>query len=255
LALNGLRRGVDGAGYDHADKLHIVAAILRELDGYVVVPAAPLMAAQRALVNEEPNEAYHQLRTAADPVMSVALGNDGNHWKEWEQAERAKPFAIPEPIQSLVPRFPPQPLPVRQQAMDVPSKPIVVAAPEPVTNTVASREQVLTPGALAIPCECAERMGNDFYFLPSDRCLRPDGCTARVVIKPAEQPLADVCPSCGVHIGTMHEDDCAIMLHNKLVDELTPGAQEHSEVLRSCGITPEGDGGEHACVMEAIRNC
>lgn len=29
-------------------------------------------------------------------------------------------------------------------------------------------------------CECHEHMGNDFYFLPFDRCLRRDGqCTKR----------------------------------------------------------------------------
>lgn len=26
------------------------------------------------------------------------------------------------------------------------------------------------PGGSAV-CKCAERMGNDFYFLPADRCL------------------------------------------------------------------------------------
>lgn len=29
-------------------------------------------------------------------------------------------------------------------------------------------------------CSCHERMGNDFYFLPTDSCLRPDGVCNKV---------------------------------------------------------------------------
>lgn len=232
-------------GFRDADKARAIKTIMDELQGYVVVPAAPLMKCHQALVEDEVHEAYHQLRTAADPMMLVALGNDGNHWAEWQDAARARDF---------IDRMPVRPQTVREQLMDTPSKPVVVAPPEPVSSTMdttarslrkATLEEILDPAVtLAVPCECLHRMGNDYYHLPRGQCLRADGhCSARVPDFKRLVPRFPAQPLPGETVA-----DC-------FTERDAPvGAGEHSEVLRSCGITPEGDGGEHACVMEAIRN-
>jgi hypothetical protein len=53
------------------------------------LPYAALLAIRDALVEGDPQEAYHQLRMIADPDCKVSLANRGDHWAEWGRKVRA----------------------------------------------------------------------------------------------------------------------------------------------------------------------
>jgi hypothetical protein len=74
--------------YDSAAReLRSRASRLPASTGSVTVSAACLLAVRDALVARDPDEAYHQLRMAAN----ADLHNDTEHWIEWERASRTTP--------------------------------------------------------------------------------------------------------------------------------------------------------------------
>lgn len=57
----------------------------------VLVSVHILLAIRDALVAGDSNEAYHQLRMAADPDCKNALRYQGDHWKPWGDIADAVP--------------------------------------------------------------------------------------------------------------------------------------------------------------------